>query len=90
MRIPNKVIVSFFFIEEIWNRNQFDKLDSYLHAAFTDHSLPPTLPANKEGLKLWIMGTCKAFENKTVIQDMVCEDNKVMVRIKMLMKHIGS
>jgi predicted SnoaL-like aldol condensation-catalyzing enzyme len=88
MSIHNKVIVSS-FIEEIWNRNQFGKMNSYLHSGFTDHSLPPTLPPNREGMKLWIMGTCKAFENKTIVQDMVCEDNKVMVKIKMLMKHIG-
>lgn len=88
MNLENKSIVTN-FIEEIWNQNQFEKIDNYLSIDFVDHSLPPTLPGNKDGMKLWIIGTCKSFEHKTIIDDIVCEDNKVMLKIKMQMKHIG-
>ena len=88
MNSENKSIVTN-FIEEIWNQNQFAKINSYLSNDFVDHSLPPTLPASKDGMKLWIIGTGKSFEHKTTIDDIVCEDNKVMLRIKMQMKHIG-
>jgi predicted SnoaL-like aldol condensation-catalyzing enzyme len=77
------------FIEEIWNKNQFEKIDNYLSSSFIDHSLPPTLPANKDGMKLWILGTGKSFEHKTIIDDMVCEGNKVMLKMRMQLKHIG-
>lgn len=77
------------FIEEIWNRNQFDKLNNYIHPQFTDHSLPPALPKTIEGLKLWIIGTGNSFKHKTIIEEIVSEDNKVILKIKMLLKHIG-
>src|SRR3954471_11507686 len=78
------------FIEEIWNKNQFEKIDYYLSSSFIDHSLPPALPANKDGMKLWILGTGKSFNHKTIIDDIVCEDNKVMLKMRMQLKHIGS
>jgi predicted SnoaL-like aldol condensation-catalyzing enzyme len=81
MILKNKLIVSN-FIEEIWN-------DNYISNNFIDHSLPTTLSADKEGMKLWIIGTGKSFEHKTIIEDIICEDNKVMLKIKMQMKHIG-
>ena len=88
MNSENKSIVTN-FIEEIWNQSQFEKIDNYISTGFVDHSLPPTLPANKDGMKLWIIGTGRSFEHKTIIDDMVCENNKVMLKIKMQMKHIG-
>lgn len=88
MNSENKSIVTN-FIEEIWDNNQLEKIDNYLSANFIDHSLPPTLPVNKDGMKLWILGMGKSFKHKTIIDDIVCEDNKVMLKIKMQMKHIG-
>ena len=88
MNSDNKSIVTN-FIEEIWNQNQFEKIDNYISVDFIDHSLPPSLPANKDGMKLWIIGTGKSFEHKTIIDDIVCEDNKVMLKIRMQLKHIG-
>ena len=88
MDTNNKTIVSN-FIEEIWNQNQFGKIEEYIHPDFVDHSLPDILPTNKEGLKIWIKETGKAFDHKTLIEEMVCEDNKVMVKIRMHLKHIG-
>lgn len=89
MDTNNKKIVTN-FIEDIWNQNQFGKIEEYIHPDFVDHSLPDTLPANKEGLKLWIKETGKSFDHKTVIEEMVCEENKVMVKIRMHLKHTGT
>jgi predicted SnoaL-like aldol condensation-catalyzing enzyme len=89
MNSANRSIITN-FIEEIWNQKQFEKIENYISADFIDHSLPPTLPADKEGMKLWIIGTGKSFEHKTVIEDSVCEDNKVMLKIRMQLKHIGT
>lgn len=88
MNSTNKLIVTN-FIEEIWNQQQFEKIDHYISAGFIDHSLPPTLPANKDGMELWITGTGKSFEHKTIIDDLVCEEDKVMLKIRMQLKHIG-
>jgi predicted SnoaL-like aldol condensation-catalyzing enzyme len=89
MNTNNKEIATK-FIEEIWNQNQFDRLDNYIHPDFCDHSLPLALPPNKEGLKLWIIGTGKSFEHKTIVEEMVSEENKIILKIKMLLKHIGN
>ena len=88
MHTDNKKIITG-FIEEIWNQNNFDKMDAYIHPAFSDHALPPSLPPNVDGIKLWIESTGKSFEHKTIIDEMVSEDDKVIIKIKMLLKHIG-
>lgn len=88
MNSKNKSIVTN-FIEEIWNKNQFEKIDIYISSDFIDHSLPPTLPADKDGMKLWIIGTGKSFKHKTIIDDIVCEEDKVMLKMRMQLKHIG-
>ncbi len=78
------------FIEDIWNQNRFEIIDRYISADFMDHSLPPALPANKEGMMLWIRATGKSFEHKTVVDDMVCEGDQVMLKLTMQLKHIGA
>lgn len=78
------------FIETIWNENKFDQLDNFLHPDFIDHSLPPNFPANAAGLKSWVIGTGQAFEHRTVIEEQVTENNKSIIKIRMLLKHIGS
>jgi predicted SnoaL-like aldol condensation-catalyzing enzyme len=88
MNLENKTIVTN-FIKEIWNNNQFEKIDYYLSADFIDHSLPPTFPPNKDGMKLWILETGKSFDHKTIIDEIVCENSKVILKIRMQLKHIG-
>ena len=78
------------FIEEIWNQRKFQNLEKYLHPEFTDHSLPPNLPANKVGLRIWISATGKSFEHETIIEDTVAEGDKIILKIRMKLKHIGA
>ena len=77
------------FMDSIWNKNLFEEIDQFLHPDFVDHSLPPNLPADKEGLKLWIIGTGMAFEHRSVIEDQVTEGNKSIIKFRMFLKHIG-
>lgn len=81
MNNTNKSIV-IDFIEQIWNLNQFEKIDTYISDDFIDHSLPSSLTANKEGMKNWIVRTCKSFEHKTIIDTIVSEGDNVIVKIK--------
>ena len=89
MSTENKLTVTN-FMNEIWNRNQFERIDEYVSPDFVDHSLSPNLPPGKDGTKLWILNTGKSFEHKTIIDEIVCEGNKVMIKIRMQLKHIGS
>jgi predicted ester cyclase len=77
------------FIEQIWNQRNFDRLAEFMHPDFKDYSLPAALPANTEGMKQWILNTGMSFEHHTIIEDQVTEGNKSIVKIKMIMKHIG-
>lgn len=77
------------FIDVIWNKNRLTDIENYLSADYVDHSLLPTLSPNKEGTLFWITATGKSFEHETMIGDMVCEDDKVMLKITMKLKHIG-
>lgn len=77
------------FINQVWNNKAFDKLDSFLHTDFKDYSLPPMLPADKEGTKKWIINTGNSFDHNTVIEEQVTESDKSIVKIRMNLKHIG-
>ena len=78
------------FIEEIWNQRRLQDLDKFLHPEFADHSLPPGLPANQDGLKTWISATGKSFEHQSLIEDTVTEGNKIILKIRMKLKHVGT
>jgi predicted ester cyclase len=77
------------FIERIWNARNFENLDQFIHPDFKDNSLPPALTADKEGMKKWVLGTGVSFEHKTIIEDHVSEGDKIILKIRMEMKHIG-
>jgi len=89
MNSENKSIVMG-FINEIWNQRQFEKIDNYVSTNFIDHSLPPNLPLDKHGMKDWIIATGHSFEHETIVDEIVGEDDKVMLKITMRLKHIGS
>lgn len=85
----NKQLVSD-FISDIWNNSRFELIGNYLHKDFTDHSLPAALPPDKEGLIAWIKGTGNSFEHVTHILESVCENDHVIIRLKMNLKHTGA
>jgi predicted ester cyclase len=77
------------YMDEIWNKKQFEAIGNYLHKDFIDHSLPPSFLTSKEGTIKWIIDTGNSFEHKTIIEDQVTEGNKSIIRIRLLLKHIG-
>jgi len=89
MQKENALLISA-FIEEIWNKRNFGQLEAFLHTGFKDHSLPPSLPAGKDGLVKWITATGDSFEHRTFIEEHVSESDKCMVKLRMQLKHIGA
>lgn len=89
MNTKNKSIIAN-FIEEIWNQQLLDNISHYIADGYVDHSLPPSFPINMEGTKLWIIETGKSFKHHTTIEEMLCENDKVMLKIRMHLIHIGS
>ncbi|GAB2679501.1 hypothetical protein GCM10027036_36970 [Flavihumibacter cheonanensis] len=78
------------FLHEIWNQQAFDKIDTYLHPDFEDHSLPASYPRGKEGTIQWIKQTGSSFSHLSFIESQVTEDNQCMIRIRMHLVHIGN
>ncbi|MNK02913.1 SnoaL-like polyketide cyclase [compost metagenome] len=84
----NKTIV-INFIDKIWNKTDISEIRDYLTDDYIDHSLPIALPKNWEGTAKWIETTSGSFQHQTVIEDILCEDDKVFMRISMKLKHTG-
>jgi predicted SnoaL-like aldol condensation-catalyzing enzyme len=78
------------FIEDIWNQQQLNKIERYLHPDYMDHSLPAPLTPDRAGLSKWIQATNQSFSHRTLIEDQVTEGNKSIIKIKMMMTHIGT
>ncbi len=89
MITKNKQLVAD-FIETIWNQKQYEELCRFLHSNFEDHSLPPSMPSGADGLKLWINGLGNSFEHTTRIDEVIAEDDKVAIRVTMMLKHTGA
>jgi len=77
------------FIDQIWNKKAFEKLDQFLHTDFKDYSLPPKFRTDKEGTKEWIINTGISFEHHTIIEAQVTEGDNSIIKIRMNLKHIG-
>ena len=77
------------FITDIWNEHRFDRLENYLHPAFTDHSLPPGFSPDARGTEQWIRLTGQSFEHRTLIDEQVTESGISILKIRMQIRHIG-
>ena len=86
--MSNKQVVEQ-FIEQVWNQQRLDTLDSFRHKDFHDHSFPASIPPTKEGLAMWIKNTSAAFNHHTSIEAIVTEGNHVAIRIQFSATHIG-
>lgn len=77
------------FMESIWNRREYDRLDHFLHPDFADFSLPQGFQPGRQGLQDWINTTSKSFEHHSVIEEQVTEENRSVIQLTMKMKHVG-
>ncbi len=77
------------FIEEIWNGQHFHKAGHYLHPDFRDHSLPLHFPTGKAGTLRWIEAVGESFVHKTIIEEVITEADKVVLKLRMHLKHVG-
>ncbi len=78
------------FVEEIWNKQTFEKMHEYLHRDYQDYSLSKSFPTGNEGTKQWILETSKSFEHRSMIEGQVTENDQCIIRIRMELKHTGT
>ena len=76
--------------EAIWDKHNPDAVDEYFASDFTNHSAPPGVPADREGLKGLIAMYFGAFPDLKVTQEFVLADgDKVIIRWNATGMHTG-
>ena len=69
------------FIEEGFNHQNLAEIDRYSGPALVDHALPPGMPMNREGRKMFIQAFFAAFPDIHVhVDDLLAEGDRVVLR----------
>jgi steroid delta-isomerase-like uncharacterized protein len=69
------------YIEEVWNKGDFDFVDKNFSADFVNHGTLPGQPSDRDGIKWVIRNTRNAIPDLYLsIEDMVAEGDKVVTR----------
>lgn len=77
-------------IEEAWNANQLDRLDALFAPGFVQHASVPGRPATLENAKQMHQMSVQAMpDRKTEIMEMIAEDDKVAVRVRITGTNTG-
>ncbi|WP_031529760.1 hypothetical protein [Dyadobacter crusticola] len=76
------------FIENIWNGQNLEMLDRYLHLAFKDYSLPCGFQSTK-GLSIYLAELNKSIIHKTTIQSVSSENNLVFMQVRIDVRPIS-
>ena len=69
------------FVDEVQSGGNIDLIDEICSPGFVNHSAPPRIPANREGIKILTAMFRGAFpDSHFTIEDMVAEGDKVVTR----------
>ena len=78
------------FVEEAQTRGNLAAIDEYLAPDFVDHSAPPGLPSDREGVRMLFGALRAAFPDlRAEIHDQVAEDDRVVTRKTLRDTHRG-
>jgi steroid delta-isomerase-like uncharacterized protein len=79
------------FVEEAQTRHNLAAVDEYMAPDFVDHSVPPGLPPDREGVKMQFGMFFQALPDlQADIHDQVADDDKVVTRKTLRGTHQGS
>ena len=69
------------FVDEVQSTGNIDLIDEVCSPGFVNHSAPPGIPADREGIKILTAMFGGAFpDSHFTIEDMVAEGDKVVTR----------
>jgi predicted SnoaL-like aldol condensation-catalyzing enzyme len=88
MHTTNKAIAHR-FLEEIWNQGNMDVVDGLIAEDFINHAPGRGVSPDREGLKQEVNGLLAAFEAPFVLDDMIAENDKVVMRGRFQSVHKG-
>ncbi len=78
------------FMDEVLNGGNLDAADKYFADNYVDHTLPPDVPPNVEGLKQLMTMFMNAFPDlHSHAEDVIAEGDKVVVRVPAHGTHKG-
>ena len=78
------------FVEEAQTRHNLAAVDEYISPDFMDHSAPPGLPPDREGVKMQFTMFFTALPDlHAIIHDQVADENKVVTRKTLRGTHKG-
>jgi predicted ester cyclase len=69
------------FVDEVQSKGNTDLIDEICSPGFVNHSAPPGLPADREGIKILTTMFKGAFpDSYFTVEDMIAEGDKVVTR----------
>jgi steroid delta-isomerase-like uncharacterized protein len=78
------------FVEEAQTRHNLAAVDEFMAPNFVDHSVPPGLPPDREGVKMQFAMFFNALPDlQAIIHDQVADDDKVVTRKTLRGTHRG-
>ena len=78
------------FVEEVQNKGNIDAIDEFLADRMVNHSAPPGIPPDREGVKQLFIMFRQAFPDfHAVIHDQIAEGDEVMTRKTFYGTHEG-
>ncbi len=78
------------FVEEVQSGGDIDAIDELCSPEFINHTAPPGVPSNCEGIKQVMAMFRQAFpDSHFAVEDMVAEGDKVVVRFRGRGTHQG-
>lgn len=78
------------FVEEAQTRHNLAAVDQYLSSDFVDHSVPPGLPPDREGVKMQFGMFFSALPDlQAIIHDQIGDEDKVVTRKTLRGTHQG-
>ena len=78
------------FVDEVQSAGNTDLIDEICSPEFVNHSPPPGIPADCEGIKIVTAMFRGAFpDSHFTIEDMVAEGDKVVIRVGISATHKG-
>lgn len=77
------------FLEEIWNQGNMAAVDGLVAENFVNHAPGRGVPPDREGLKQEVKGLLAAFDTPFVLDDMIAEGDKVVLRGRFKSVHKG-
>jgi steroid delta-isomerase-like uncharacterized protein len=78
------------FVEEAQTKHNLNAVDNYMSPDFVDHSVPPGLPPDREGVKMQFSMFFNALPDlHAIIHDQIADDDKVVTRKTLRGTHKG-